>query len=142
MTPQAFLGFLKNIAYHRFSLTKPYYWTSPLVFTFKQGVNISKSIIKVEKLSTFSVRALRCKKMLQTNSYFKDLFFGIERYQNHSLAILNLLVGPSQREIRYWWHHKQSEICFHQNTKLSTQVERFSATGQEKYYKHIIIFNT
>ena len=37
---------------------------------------------------------------------------------------------------------QESEILFHQNTNLSTQVERFSATEQEKYYNHIIKFNT
>ena len=33
------------------------------------------------------------------------------------------------------------ENLFHQNIKLNTQFERFSATEQGKYYKHIIIFN-
>ena len=30
---------------------------------------------------------------------------------------------------------------FDQNTKLNIPIERFSASEQEKYYNHIIIFN-
>ena len=42
----------------------------------------------------------------RTHWHCADLFFGTERCQNHLLATPNLLVGPSQREIRYWWRHK------------------------------------
>ena len=37
----------------------------------------------------------------------------------------------------------QAKLIFisHQNTKLGTQIERFSATEQEKYDNNVIIFN-
>ena len=110
-----------------------------------------ENFFKVAKIyHSFLVRALQCKKSkkiktskqitLRTNWYSENLFFGIEKCQCHLLAILNLFVGPSHREVRYWWRLKQSEF-FHESRKLSTEIERFSATEQEKCYNHIIIFN-
>ena len=85
-------------------------WSIPRNFQYNKATHSTLSLVRV----------LQCKKNqtpLHTNWYLGNFLFGIERYQNRLRAILNLLVGPSQKKIMYWWRHKQNKNLFHQNTK-------------------------